>query len=53
MKNSRRALLKTLEYPRAGTDPSELLFETGKVIGTSVKVMQTGQTEADVGLHIA
>jgi len=45
--------LKTLEYPRAGTDPSELLFETGKVIGTSVKVMRTGQTEADVGWHIA
>ncbi len=53
MKKSKRELLQTLEYPRAGTDPSELLFETGKVIGTSVKVMRTGQAEAEVGWHIS
>ena len=53
MKNSRRDLLTTLEYPRAGTDPSELLFQKGKVIGTPVRVMRTGRAEPDDGWHIA
>lgn len=52
MKNFERDLLKTLEYPRAGTDPSELFFEKGKVIGTPVRVMRTGQVEPDEGWHI-
>jgi len=53
MKNSESALLKTWDYPIAGTDPSELFFEKGKVIGTPVKVMRTGQAEPDDGWHIA
>jgi len=53
MKNSQSALLKTWDYPLAGTDPSELFFEKGKVIGIPVKVMRTGQAEPDEGWHIA
>ena len=53
MNATERDLLKTLEYPRAGTDPSELFFEKGKVIGTPVRVMRTGQAEPDTGWHIA
>jgi len=53
MKNSESDLLKTWDYPLAGTDPSELYFEKGKVIGTPVKVMRTGQAEPDAGWHIA
>lgn len=53
MQNSESELLKTWDYPLAGTDPSELYFEKGKVIGTPVKVMRTGQAEPDTGWHIA
>jgi len=53
MKNSQSELLKTWDYPIAGTDPSELFFEKGKVIGVPVKVMRTGQAEPDEGWHIA
>lgn len=53
MKNSQSELLKTWDYPLAGTDPSELFFEKGKVIGTPVRVMRTGQAEPDDGWHIA
>jgi hypothetical protein len=52
MNNPRRNLLQTLEYPRAGTDPSEIFFEKEKVIGTPVKVLRTGQSEADGGWQI-
>ncbi len=53
MKNFKRDFLKTLDYPTAGSDPSELFFEKRKVIGTPVKVMRTGQVEPDEGWQIA
>jgi len=53
MQNSESELLKTWDYPLAGTDPSELYFEKGKVIGTPVRVMRTGQAEPDAGWYIA
>jgi hypothetical protein len=45
-------LLETLEYPAAEPEPSDLLFEPGKVIGAPVKVRRTGQDTPDEGWHI-
>ncbi|MFC1813707.1 PilZ domain-containing protein [Thermodesulfobacteriota bacterium] len=53
MENDKPEFLKTIEIPKAGTEPSELVYERRKVIGTPVKVMRTGKDEPDEGWHIA
>ena len=52
MPNLRNEFLKTAEYPKAGVEPSELVFERSKIIGTAVKVMRTGQDKPEPGWFI-
>ena len=53
MPDSKNDFFKTAEYPRAGAEPSSLVYKKSKIIGTEVKVMRTGQAEPDLGWHIA
>jgi hypothetical protein len=53
MPEIKNEFLKTIEYPKAGIEPSELVFQRGKVIGASVEVMRTGQDKPDTGWYIA
>ena len=52
MTKARKEFLKTIEYPPAESEPSDLVFERGKVIGAPVKVMRTGRDKPDSGWHI-
>ncbi|MFC1816502.1 PilZ domain-containing protein [Thermodesulfobacteriota bacterium] len=52
MNNIKSEFLKTTEYPRFGTEASQLLFEKRKVVGAPVKVMRTGKELPDEGWHI-
>ena len=52
MLNLKNKYLKTAEYPEAGVEPSELVFERSKIIGTAVKVMRTGQDKPEPGWFI-
>lgn len=53
MADMKTEFFKTSEYPRAGSEPSTLVYKENKIIGTEVKVMRTGQVEPDVGWTIA
>ncbi|MCP3953094.1 MAG: hypothetical protein GY697_12880 [Desulfobacterales bacterium] len=52
MPNIKSNFFKTAEYPKAGPEPSEPVFERSKIIGTTVKVMRTGHDEPDPGWRI-
>ena len=52
MSDTKIDFFKTAEYPRAGSEPSLLVYEESKLIGTEVKVMRTGQVEPDLGWTI-
>ena len=53
MTRMKSEFLETIEYPPAEAEPSDLVFERGKVVGTPVRVMRTGQPKPDEGWHIA
>ncbi len=53
MPNLINEFLKTAEYPNAGVEPSELVFERSKIIGTAVKVMRSGKDKPDLGWFIS
>lgn len=53
MPDTKTDYFKTAEYPRAGSEPSTLVYKKSKIIGTEVKVMRTGQLEPDLGWYIA
>jgi hypothetical protein len=53
MPDIKNDFFKTAEYPKASTEPSELVFKRSKIIGTTVKVLRTGRTEPDPGWFIS
>jgi hypothetical protein len=54
MNNNEANFLKTTQFiKKAAAEPTELVYERRKVVGTPLKVMRTGRDEPDGGWYIA